>query len=336
MLNLCSCLCPCIKRTDSSSSSLEEEMLSGEDQKTFSVAVSYIEGVVGGLITTGGNSRIQRFLSKGQVLVIKTARNKEEQEGISREKEILEKLRFSGAKAAPINYLKGVYSLPEGDGLVFEKFTCSLATYIEGYGKPSIENVRYIAFQVVEALLFLKEEGVVHGDVNPKNILLRKNSTLVLADFGGSVITNSGQSVTHYTTNYASPEFLLRLDRKNHSIDVWGAACSICELFSGKVLFAGEYDQSVMLRQQARLGFLYKDLVEGFGPRSLDARVTRCAKDIESQVMVSPPLKKWLGVGSDTREQAFLSFCEKGLAPNYLTRIGVESWRNDSFLPESN
>ena len=63
---------------------------------------------------------------------------------------------------------------------------------------------------VAEGLKFLASLQIVHADLKPKNILVRANKTLVVADLGCSFLAKTTQS-THGirgTLSYASPEIL--------------------------------------------------------------------------------------------------------------------------------
>lgn len=69
-------------------------------------------------------------------------------------------------------------------------FTLDLATngdlkaVVQKLGSISLKCSRYYAAQLVDAVQYLHEAGVVHRDIKPENILLDSSMRIKLADFG--------------------------------------------------------------------------------------------------------------------------------------------------------
>jgi serine/threonine protein kinase len=70
------------------------------------------------------------------------------------------------------------------------------------------EHVAWIAQRILNALKYLHYNGVVHGDVKPKNTIIQpENHMVVLVDYGLSMIKPSRDSESKgYTPYFASPE----------------------------------------------------------------------------------------------------------------------------------
>jgi serine/threonine-protein kinase len=57
-------------------------------------------------------------------------------------------------------------------------------------------------------LVHLKEKGVVHRDIKPKNIMVNENGLIEIIDFGVSKILYSNSSDIVGTPPYISPEII--------------------------------------------------------------------------------------------------------------------------------
>lgn len=96
-----------------------------------------------------------------------------------------------------------------------------------------------------EALLFLRKENIVHGDIKPSNILTYANDTIKLSDFGCSVLVSpecSSFSVnTIGTLGYTAPE-TLSMGHISHKSDIWSLGCLFYELMTHKKLLSIKTD----------------------------------------------------------------------------------------------
>ncbi|GAA0863973.1 AAA domain-containing protein [Paraclostridium tenue] len=99
-----------------------------------------------------------------------------------------------------------------------------------------MEDKINIAISIVEAIAFAHEKGVIHRDLNPKNIMINNPKDIRIIDFGISKILshiyNDENTVKCYMTiNYASPEQLLREDVRTQS-DIYSLGLTLSYLFS--------------------------------------------------------------------------------------------------------
>jgi tRNA A-37 threonylcarbamoyl transferase component Bud32 len=86
----------------------------------------------------------------------------------------------------------------------------SLEEIIRESGRLPVDVVRSILCQLASGLSLAHESGVVHRDVKPANILIDKDGTVVLTDFGIAVAADGGDGSTTAlaigTPFYLSPE----------------------------------------------------------------------------------------------------------------------------------
>lgn len=73
-------------------------------------------------------------------------------------------------------------------------------------GSFSVEKACGVAFDIAGGLEYSHGKHVVHGDINPKNVLLSSVGEAKIADFGLSKVATSSSEVVGYTLAYASKE----------------------------------------------------------------------------------------------------------------------------------
>lgn len=132
---------------------------------------------------------------------------------------------------------------------------------------PQVKVVRHCALQLFIALEGLQYTGIVHTDIKPDNILLvKENKTgLRLIDFGSACSTY--QNVDTYVTSryYRAPEVVMRAPY-SHPIDMWSAACTLYELFTGEYLFYVQNEDHLIIQMVDLLGVPSNKVVES-GPK---------------------------------------------------------------------
>lgn len=107
---------------------------------------------------------------------------------------------------------------------------------IVDYSKAPMDEASLvvIARDVVEALVFCRERGVVHLDVKPANILVAHTGRAKLADFGLAKLLNQDVANTFLgTACYMSPE-RARGDGYGFPADVWGLGLSLATAAMGE------------------------------------------------------------------------------------------------------
>ncbi|KAJ8069391.1 hypothetical protein OCU04_003045 [Sclerotinia nivalis] len=141
----------------------------------------------------------------------------------------------------------------------------------ESYKKKLTRSeLKFIARRVLQALQVLHDDGYVHTDVKPDNILVKGNerfSEAQLADFGGTVPVDSKWAKEGHiagTAKWRSPEVLLGMPWGTSS-DIWSFGCSILMLIycdhypfnpknGGVKVDDDEYDFGVLMKHHQYLG----------------------------------------------------------------------------------
>ena len=136
-----------------------------------------------------------------------------------------------------------------------------LGTLISERGSLPEETVRFYMAEILTALEYLHERGIVYRDMKPENIMLDADGHIRLTDFGlaKEALTDSTLHKTFCgTIAYLSPEMLLRKG-VNKPADVYGAGTVMYELLTGDSPHYSE-DMPTMLRKikQGKISFPWK------------------------------------------------------------------------------
>lgn len=102
--------------------------------------------------------------------------------------------------------------------------------------KPGIAVA--IARECLAALAALHREEIVHGDIKPSNIMLKRTGNAKIIDIGSATDLNDMPVQRTCTPQYAAPEILENLQSTPRS-DLASLGYVLIEMLSGRPLFAG-------------------------------------------------------------------------------------------------
>ena len=159
---------------------------------------------------------------------------------------------------------------------------CDLATLVKRDGKLDISRACDYLAQAARGLVFAHEQGIVHRDIKPGNLLVNEGEGIVkVLDLGlarfqepsvgqalpAGELTNSGALMG--TVDYMAPEQALNTSRADAKADVYSLGCTLFRVLTGENVFAGNtmMEKLVAHREQTprRLRTLRPDV-----PQELD------------------------------------------------------------------
>jgi serine/threonine protein kinase len=126
--------------------------------------------------------------------------------------------------------------------MVFEYCDADLGGLIVKEKVMHDDYIRCFTHQLLSALVYMHQQGWVHRDIKPPNILLMKDNTLKLADLGlvRSTVTCKKMTPMVCTLWYRAPELLLQDPSAREGVDVWSVGCILGEMLLGEPIFRGE------------------------------------------------------------------------------------------------
>src|ERR1043166_4636946 len=107
-----------------------------------------------------------------------------------------------------------------------------------------------IGIQIADGLSAAHEKGIVHRDIKPDNIMIRKDGIAQIMDFGlaklrGNVSRLTKEGSTVGTAGYMSPEQVQDQDA-DHRSDIFSFGVLLYELFTGLLPFRGVHETALM------------------------------------------------------------------------------------------
>ncbi len=127
----------------------------------------------------------------------------------------------------------------------------SLDDILKGGNSLSVKHAKNLLKQACQGLAAAHEKDLVHRDIKPANLMLTKDGTLKIVDFGiartreyGDKLTNTGEFVG--TPGYLSPEVCIGKEVDQRS-DIFSLGIVFYEMLAGKVPFENDSPLGLML-----------------------------------------------------------------------------------------
>lgn len=110
----------------------------------------------------------------------------------------------------------------------------SLHTICKNFGKFPENLVSLYTGQVLQGLLFLHEQGVIHRDIKGANILTTKEGLVKLADFGVATKAQGPTEGSVVGSPYWMAPEVIELSGATTASDIWSLGSTVIELLDGK------------------------------------------------------------------------------------------------------
>ena len=127
----------------------------------------------------------------------------------------------------------------------------TLKDYMVKNPRIPIETIVHIAKQIAAGLSHAHQNGIIHRDIKPQNILMNENLTCKITDFGiaraygDTTLTQTNQMLG--TVYYLSPE-QARGNVATAQSDIYSLGILIFEMITGQIPFKGESAVAIALK----------------------------------------------------------------------------------------
>ena len=126
----------------------------------------------------------------------------------------------------------------------------TLKQYMEKKGVLNWKETLHFAIQIAKALEHAHSRGIVHRDIKPHNVMVLKNGSVKVTDFGIARMMSKGNTLTKEalgSVHYLSPE-QAKGGRVDNRSDIYSLGVVMYEMMSGRPPYDGESPVSVAIQ----------------------------------------------------------------------------------------
>ena len=162
----------------------------------------------------------------------------------------------------------------------------TLKQYMERRGRMDWRESLHFITQIMRGLSHAHSRGIIHRDIKPQNIMVLRDGSVKVADFGIACLANAGQTLTQEalgSVHYISPE-QARGDRIDARSDIYSAGVVLYEMLTGRLPFEGDSAVSVAIQHLSSVPL---------APRDIDPSIPEPLELICMKAMNSDPNKRY-------------------------------------------
>ena len=176
---------------------------------------------------------------------------------------------------------------PDREYIVMELIDgITLKQYMERRGRMDWRESLHFITQIMRGLSHAHSRGIIHRDIKPQNIMVLRDGSVKVADFGIACLANQGQTLTQEalgSVHYISPE-QARGDRIAARSDIYSAGVVLYEMLTGRLPFEGDSAVSVAIQHLSSVPL---------APRDIDPSIPEPLELICMKAMNSDPNKRY-------------------------------------------
>ncbi len=162
----------------------------------------------------------------------------------------------------------------------------TLKQYMEKRGQLNWRESLHFITQIMRGLSHAHSRGIIHRDIKPQNIMVLRDGSVKVADFGIACLENSAQTLTQEalgSVHYISPE-QARGDRTDARSDIYSAGVVLYEMLTGRLPFEGDSAVSVAIQHLSSIPL---------APREINKDIPEQLELICMKAMTAAPEKRY-------------------------------------------
>ncbi len=155
-------------------------------------------------------------------------------------------------------------------------------------GKLSWKEALHFSTQIMKGLSHAHSRGIIHRDIKPHNIMILRDGSVKVADFGIARLMSSAQNTMTQealgSVHYISPE-QARGSRVDARSDIYSAGVVLYEMLTGRLPYEGDSPVAVAIQHINSIPL---------SPRELDSSIPEAMEAITMKAMASSVEKRYI------------------------------------------
>ena len=147
----------------------------------------------------------------------------------------------------------------------------TLKQYMARRGEMDWRESLHFIIQIMRALEHAHSRGIIHRDIKPQNIMVLRDGSVKVADFGIACLQNAAQTMTQDalgSVHYISPE-QARGEHIDARSDIYSAGVVLYEMLTGRLPFEGDSAVSVAIQHLSSVPLAPSEIREDV-PKALE------------------------------------------------------------------
>ena len=156
----------------------------------------------------------------------------------------------------------------------------TLKQYMERRGQLNWRESLHFITQIMRGLSHAHSRGIVHRDIKPQNIMVLRDGSVKVTDFGIAYLSNSANTMTQEalgSVHYISPE-QAKGNRPDARSDIYSAGVVLYEMLTNRLPFEGDSAVSVAIQHLSSVPL---------SPREINPEVPEALEKICMKAMAS-------------------------------------------------
>ena len=214
--------------------------------------------------------------------------------------------------------IMAVYDVSRSDGIDFIVMELLDGITLKQYmqkkgGKLSWKESLHFITQIMKALSHAHSRGIIHRDIKPHNIMVLRDGSIKVADFGIARVTSANQNTMTQealgSVHYISPE-QARGSHIDARSDIYSAGVVLYEMITGRLPYEGDSPVAVAIQHINSVPL---------SPRELDPDIPEALEAITMKAMASDVNKRYISADAmlsdleEFRKNPNISFDFSGL-----------------------
>ena len=205
------------------------------------------------VIGTGGMAVVYKAMCHrlNRCVAVKILRDE-----LAQDEEFRQRFQTEAQAVAMLSHpnIVSVYDVSHSEGveyIVMELIEgVTLMQYMKKKGALGWKEALHFAVQISKALEHAHEKGIIHRDIKPQNIMILKDGTIKVADFGIAALESAQEKKSDQTVgsvHYIAPE-QARGEQPDPRSDIYSLGVVMYEMLTGKMPYDGDTAEQVALQ----------------------------------------------------------------------------------------